>query len=97
VQDLLTAITTLNTFGWSAICVFLVAGFLSGAVLTRGHHKEVIEGFKTRIGEFESQNRELRAENQMLRQALTLTQAQANHATTITASMIEQTRGGSPA
>jgi hypothetical protein len=96
-QDLLTAITTLNTFGWSAITVFLTAGFISGTVLTRGHHKEVIEGFKARIDEFEAQNRELRAENQMLRQALTLTQAQANHATTLTASMVEQTRGGSPA
>jgi cell shape-determining protein MreC len=96
-QDLLTAITTLNQYGWLAVTAFVVTGFLTGIVLTRGHHKEVIENFKARIEEFESQNRELRAENQMLRQALTLTQAQANHATTLTASMVEQTRGGSPA
>jgi regulator of replication initiation timing len=88
---------SLNQYGWLAIATFVTAAFVTGTILTRGHHREVIEGFKARIDEFEAQNRELRAENQMLRQALTLTQAQANHATTITASMVEQARGGSPA
>lgn len=93
-QDLVTAITTLNTFGWSAICVFLVAGFLSGAVLTRGHHKEVIEGFRSRIQEYEDQLREVRSENQQLRQALAIVQAQATRATAVTATVVEQNRGG---
>lgn len=87
-QDLFTAITTLNQFGWLAVTVFVVFGFISGIVLTRGHHAEVIEGFKARIGEYEGLTRELRSENQQLRQALTLTQSQANHATDITAKFV---------
>lgn len=94
VQDLVTAITTLNTYGWLGVTVFVVAGFLSGIVLTRGHHKEVIEGFRSRISEYEDQLREVRSENQQLRQALAITQAQANRATAVTATVVEQTRGG---
>jgi cell shape-determining protein MreC len=94
-QELLTAISTLNQFGWLAITVFVVFGFISGIVLTRGHHKEVIEGFKERINEYDQLTRELRAENQQLRQALMITQGQATRATAVTASVVDQVRGGS--
>lgn len=89
-QELLTAITALNQYGWAAITTFVVAGFLTGMVLTRGHHKEVVEAFKTRIGELQDQIKELRSENQQLRQALAITQTQATRATAISAGVIER-------
>jgi hypothetical protein len=94
-EDLLSAITALNQYGWAAITVFVVFGFISGIVLTRGHHKEVVDALRERIAQYETVDRELRSENAQLRQALSITQNQATRATAVTASVVEQTRGGS--
>jgi hypothetical protein len=92
--DLLSAISALTQTGGTAALVFVVYGFISGIVLTRGHHREVMDSFRERIDEYEVQNRELRSENQQLRQALAITQAQATRATAVTASVVDQSRGG---
>jgi hypothetical protein len=93
-QDILTAIGTLNTYGWLAVTVFVVAGFLSGVVLTRGHHKEVINAYQQALSGRDERIKEQQAEIVRLQQALVITQNQATRATAATASVIENTRGG---
>jgi hypothetical protein len=94
VEELLNAIATLSSSGWLGITVFMAYGFISGIVLTRGHHREVIEGYKERISEYENLTKELRSENVQLRQALAIAQSQAARATAVTATVVEQARGG---
>jgi cell division protein FtsB len=93
-QDLLSAIVTLNQFGWLAVTVFMGAGFIFNVVLTRGHHTEVVDQLKAINTELRDQNRELRSENSQLRQTAAMFQSQTARATGAAASIIEQMRGG---
>lgn len=75
------AIELLARFGALAGLVFVTVGFVWGFVLTRGHHDEIVELWRSRLTDTENHCKELSRENQELRQALVITNSQASRAT----------------
>lgn len=93
-QDLFSAIATLNQYGWLAVTVFVVCGFIFGIVVTRGHHIEVVTVVKEQNTDLREQNRSLRSENDQLRQALSIVHSQATRATASAAAVMDRVQGG---
>ena len=77
---------------FAAGLVFVTAGFVFGFVQTRGHHQEIVDLWKGRLEDAEERCKELASENAQLRQALMLSNTQANRATASLADVV----GNSP-
>jgi hypothetical protein len=82
------ALAALSQYGWMAITVFVVLGFVWGIVLTRGHHLEIVNLWKERLQDSQNRCNELAKENSELRQFLVISNAQATRATSVAASVI---------
>ena len=80
-MDPVGAAEVLARYGAIGGLVFVTAGFVWGLVLTRGHHEEIVELWKSRLADTEERCKELSRENAELRQALVLTNSQASRAT----------------
>ena len=80
-MDPVLAAETLARYGAIAGLVFVTIGFVWGFVLTRGHHEEIVELWRSRLQDSEGRCAELARENSELRQALVLTGSQASRAT----------------
>lgn len=87
-MDLGPIIELLVRYGASAALVFVVAGFVWGIVLTRGHHTEIVELWRLRLADAEERCKELSRENSELRQALVITNSQASRATGVLAQVV---------
>jgi len=85
-------IEQLVRYGSTAALVFVVAGFVWGVVLTKGHHTEIVELWRQRLTDAEDRYKELSRENQDLRQALVLSNSQATRATGALAQVVGEHR-----
>lgn len=72
--------------------MFVTIGFVYGFVLTRGHHEEIVELWKSRLEDSDERCKDLARENSELRQALMLTNSQATRATGVLAQVVERDR-----
>lgn len=78
----------LADYGALAGLVFVTMGFSFGFVQSRGHHDEIVGLWKGRLEDAESRCKELASENAQLRQALMLSNSQANRATGVLADVV---------
>lgn len=89
-----SATRLLSDYGSLAGLVFVTIAFTFGFVQSRGHHDEIVELWKGRLEDAESRCKELASENAQLRQALLMSNTQANRATSTLAQVVEdRTRG----
>lgn len=80
-MDPAAATQLLAQYGSIAGLVFVTIGFVFGFVLTRGHHQEIVALWQGRLTDSEERCKELASENAQLRQALVMSNSQANRAT----------------
>jgi cell shape-determining protein MreC len=90
--DPASSIELLARYGSVAGLVFVTIGFVYGFVLTRGHHEEIVELWKSRLNDSDERCQDLARENSELRQALMLTNSQATRATGVLAQVVERDR-----
>jgi hypothetical protein len=86
--DPASAAQLLAQYGAIAGLVFVTMGFVFGFVLSKGHHEEIVNLWKGRLSDSEDRCREIASENAQLRQALMLSNSQANRATGALASVV---------
>lgn len=91
-MDLGPIIELLVRYGSTAALVFVVAGFVWGVVLTRGHHVEIVDLWRMRLEDAEERCKDISRENAELRQALVLTNAQASRAAGALAHVVGEPR-----
>jgi hypothetical protein len=80
-MDPASAAQLLAQYGSIAGLVFVTMGFLFGFVLSKGHHEEIVSLWRGRLDDAESRCKDLASENAQLRQAMMLSNSQANRAT----------------
>jgi hypothetical protein len=91
-MDPATTVELLTRYGSTAGLVLVTLGFMRGYVIPRSHLSEIVDLWKGRLSDAEDRCTTLARENSELRQALMLTNSQANRATGALASVVDRDR-----